>query len=134
MSAANGEPPSGERWLRSASGSQPRWQRTWTSLWIGTPSRLGDAGARLVVLTQWGAESTARDAIAAMDLPHRCDVLGWSDILGLVRAAHAASDRATRRWLDELRRYLGEVTDMRGTDSNSVYVVSLGHQRPDGWE
>lgn len=96
-------------------------------------STSGTASPRLVVLTQWGAESAAQAAIAAMDLPYRCDVLGWSDVVGLVRAAGTKGDRATTRWLHELDRYLREVTDMRDTESNSVYVVSLGRVRPEGW-
>ncbi len=43
-------------------------------------------------------------------------------------------DRATRRWLDEVERYLREVTDMRDVDSNSVYVVSLNRGRREGWD
>ena len=91
------------------------------------------AQPRLVVLTQWGAESAARHAIAAMGLPYRCDVVGWSDVLGLVWEARRSSRGAPRHWLDQLGPYLREVTDMRDTNSNTVYVVSLGHQRPHGW-
>lgn len=93
----------------------------------------GARQARLIVLRQWGAESAARHSIGNMALPYPCDVLGWSDVLGLVRQARRASDGAARHWLDQLGPYLHEVTDMRDTDSNRVFVVSLGHQRPQGW-
>jgi hypothetical protein len=89
--------------------------------------------ACLVVLTQWGAESSARHAIAQMDLPYRCVVLGWADIVGLVRRARRADRSTSRLWLTELDHYLMGVTDMRDIDSNSVYVVSLGGNGPDGW-
>ena len=98
--------------------------------------RLQASGARqtrMVVLTQWGAESAAWHSIEQMGLSYRCDVVGWSDVLGTVRTARRSAPRAEHTWLDQLGRYLREVTDMRDTDSNSVYVVSLGHQRPDGW-
>jgi len=88
---------------------------------------------RIVVLTQWGAESAARHAIERLALPYRCDVLGWSDVVRQVRTARRAAPGGQRVWLDQLGQYLREVTDMRDTDSNSVFVVSLGHQRPAGW-
>ncbi len=89
---------------------------------------------RMVVLTQWGAESAARHAIEQMALGYRCDVLGWYDVIQHVRTARRASRRGDRVWLDQLDRYLREVTDMRDIHSNSVFVVSLGHQRPEGWD
>jgi hypothetical protein len=52
----------------------------------------------------------------------------------LLRVAQRRAPRVERPWLDELSRYLSEVTDMRDTDSYSVFVVSLGHQRPAGWQ
>ena len=94
----------------------------------------GASQTRMVVLTQWGAENAARHAIEGMGLSYRCDVLGWSDILLAIRAARAMAGRGEQRWLDELGLYLKEVTDMRDTSSNRVFVVSLGHQRPVGWQ
>jgi hypothetical protein len=99
--------------------------------------RLRASGAqqtRMVVLTQWGAESAARHAIKAMGLVYECDVVGWSDVLRMLHAARRGAPRVERPWLDELGRYLSEVTDMRDTDSNSVFVVSLAHQRGEGWQ
>jgi hypothetical protein len=88
---------------------------------------------RLVVLTQWGAESAARHEVEKMGLREQCEILGWSDALALLTSARRFESMAGRRWLDELERYLREVTDMRDIDSNSVYVVSLNHFRPQGW-
>jgi hypothetical protein len=87
----------------------------------------------LVVLTQWGGESVAKARIAALQLPVACHVLGWSQVAALTQAAAHSRRPAERRLLQELSRYLWGVADMRETESNQVYVVSLGRRRDEGW-
>jgi hypothetical protein len=82
---------------------------------------------RLVILTQNGAEVVARHRLGPWGpaAPAIIEVLGWSDVVGLVRSASREGSHAERRLAAELAAYLREVADMRNIESNSVYVVSL---------
>jgi hypothetical protein len=90
---------------------------------------------RVVILTQNGAETVVRHHLGPWQptAPARIEVLGWSDVVGLIRAASRGGSLAERRLAIELAAYLREVADMRNIDSNSVYVVSLGTSLIPGW-
>jgi hypothetical protein len=90
---------------------------------------------RLVILTQNGAEVVVRRRLGSWQptKPASIEVLGWSDVVGLVRAASRVGRHADRRLAAELAAYLRKVADMRNIESNGVYVVSLGSFSFPGW-
>lgn len=101
-------------------------------------ARFGRAGRpiqSLVVLTQNGAESVVRHQIGewAPAPPIKAHVVGWSDVVRLIRAAGRGGPLAERRLAKELADYLGGLADMRNTESNSVYVVALATTPFPGW-
>jgi hypothetical protein len=87
----------------------------------------------IVVLTQWGATSMVERQLGAWPFSYPRRVLGWSDVVRLTAAAASAAGLAERRLLRELATYLRGVADMRDTESNRVYVVSLGSRMDEGW-
>lgn len=60
-------------------------------------------------------------------------MLGWGDVVELTEQSARKGPLAERRLLRELAIYLRGVADMRDTNSNSVYVVSLGSRMGEGW-
>jgi hypothetical protein len=60
-------------------------------------------------------------------------VLGWSDLVGLARAASRVGPSPERHLAEELATYLRGVADMRDTGSNQVYVVALNRDAREGW-
>jgi hypothetical protein len=90
---------------------------------------------RVVILTQNGAETVVRHQLGPWQPtpPASIEVLGWSDVVGLIRAADRGGSLAERRLAAELATYLRGVADMRNIDSNSVYVVSLSASSIPGW-
>jgi hypothetical protein len=90
---------------------------------------------RVVVLTQNGAELVVRHRLGPWQplAPARLEVLGWSDVVRLIRAQTGRGSLAERRVAIELATYLQEVADMRNIDSNRVYVVSLSTSSIPGW-
>jgi hypothetical protein len=90
-------------------------------------ARAGRPVQSLVVLTQNGAESVVRHQIGdwAPPAPIEAHVIGWSDVVRLIRTAGRGGPLAERRLARELADYLGGLADMRNTDSNSVYVVAV---------
>lgn len=90
---------------------------------------------RLVVLTQNGAESLVRHQLGPWEppAPIKAAVVGWSDLVLLLREAGRRGPIAERRLARELASYLGGLADMRNTDSNQVYVVSLSSDPLGGW-
>lgn len=90
---------------------------------------------RVVVLTQNGAEAVVRHRLGPWQpaAPARIEVLGWSDVVGLVSTARRGGPLAGRRLAAELATYLRGVADMRNIESNSVYVVSLSTSAFPGW-
>jgi hypothetical protein len=89
----------------------------------------------IVILTQNGAEPIVRHQLAewAPPTPIEAHVLGWSDVVQIALAASHAGPLAERRLAAELASYLRGVADMRNTESNSVYVVSLSSLALEGW-
>jgi len=91
---------------------------------------------RIVILTQNGAEQVVRHQLAGWAPPPHVEacVLAWSDVVDLARRASHEGRLAERRLAAELASYLRGVADMRNTESNSVFVVSLS-SRPfnDKW-
>ena len=87
------------------------------------------------MLTQNGAESVIRHQIGdwAPPAPIEAHVIGWSDIVRLIRSGGRGGPLAERRLAIELADYLGGLADMRNTDSNSVYVVALATTPFPGW-
>lgn len=83
---------------------------------------------RIVVLTQIGAEEIVRHYLADWQPapPAASHVLGWSDVVRLAEHASRQGALRERHLVAELSRYLRGVADMRDTNSNSVFVVSLG--------
>jgi hypothetical protein len=98
-------------------------------------ARAGRPVQRVVILTQNGAEIVVRHQLGPWQptAPASVEVLGWSDVVGLIRAASRGGPPAERRLAAELAAYLREVADMRNIDSNSVYVVSLSTSSIPGW-
>ncbi len=101
-------------------------------------ARLASSGRgtqRLVILTQNGADVVVLHRLGAWTpaAPASIAVLGWSDIVQIVRAAGRGGPLAGRRLAAELATYLHEVADMRDTGSNSVYVVSIATTPMPGW-
>ena len=90
---------------------------------------------RFVVLTQNGAEQVVRHHLGSWKpaSPIEMAVVGWSDLVGLARAAGREGPTAERHISAELASYLRGVADMRDTDSNQVYVVALSRNSWDGW-
>jgi len=88
----------------------------------------GKAAQLLAILTQNGTEQIVRHQLADWDPPSpiRPCVLGWSDVVALARRESHSGSLAQRKLAAELAMYLQGVADMRDTDSNSVFVVSLG--------
>jgi len=90
---------------------------------------------RVVILTQNVAETVVRHQLGPWQPtpPASIEVLGWSDVVRLIRAASRGGSLAERRLAAELATYLRVVADMRNIDSNSVYVVSLSTSSIPGW-
>jgi hypothetical protein len=87
----------------------------------------------LAVLTQNGAEAVIRHQLGPWKPPEpvTAHVLGWTDVVDLARGR--GGPLPERRLAHELAAYLGGLADMRNTDSNSVYVVSLSGGPFPGW-
>lgn len=95
----------------------------------------GRPNQRLLILTQNGAETIVRHRLGAWQppAPARAEVLGWADAVQLAESVSHTGPLAERRIAAELATYLRGVADMRNTNSNSVYVVSLGTTPFPGW-
>lgn len=87
----------------------------------------------IVVLTQWGATSLVERQLPTWPFAYPRYVLGWGDLVELTERAGQQGPLAERHLLRELATYLRGVADMRDTNSNSVYVVSLGSRMGEGW-
>jgi hypothetical protein len=98
-------------------------------------SRAGRPVQRVVILTQNGAETVVRHQVGPWQpsWPASIEVLGWSDVVGLIRGAGRGGSLADRRLAAEIATYLRGVADMRNIESNSVYVVSLATSPFPGW-
>lgn len=98
-------------------------------------ARAGRPVQRVVILTQNGAEAVVRHQVGPWQPapPAAIEVLGWSDVVSLVRSASRRGPLAERRLAAELAAYLRGVADMRNIESNSVYVVSLATTPFPGW-
>jgi len=92
-----------------------------------------DVVQAIVVLTQWGAESMVERQLGHWPLPYPRSVLGWADVVRMTETAGSGARPAERSLLHELATYLRGVADMRDTDSNRVFVVSLSRGRIEGW-
>lgn len=90
---------------------------------------------RVVILTQNGADAVVRHRLGNWTPadPIGVEVLGWSDVVRMARAASHEGRLAQRHLALELAAYLREVADMRDTDSNRVFVVALGATPWPGW-
>ena len=90
-------------------------------------ARGGRPSQWIAILTQNGAESIVQHQLGDWKAPPpvKTRVLGWSDVVSVARRASHGGPLAERRLVSELATYLRGVADMRNTDSNSVFVVSL---------
>ena len=88
-----------------------------------------------VVLTQNGVDAIVRQRITAWTPPAdvKVEVLGWSDVVRIARAASQEGGLVERHDAGELATYLRGVADMRDTNSNSVHVVALSRNVWAGW-
>jgi hypothetical protein len=86
----------------------------------------------LVVLTDWSYVGMAAAIRSVSNIPVKW--ISWAKVRSTAEAAKNCSGIKSRLWLDELISYLGGVVTMQESDSNWVYVVSLGAQTPDGWK
>ena len=55
--------------------------------------------------------------------------MNWQDIYKITKEASAAKKHDEKRWIAELKQYLGEIMTMQKMDSNLVYVVSLSSKK-----
>ena len=55
--------------------------------------------------------------------------MNWQDIYKITKEASAAKKHDEKRWIAELKQYLGEIMTMQKMDSNLVYVVSLSSEK-----
>ncbi len=60
--------------------------------------------------------------------------LSWKRIYEIASSSRAESNNAGKALLSELMKYLGGLTTMQKQDSNWVYVVSLGYDKPENCE
>ncbi len=97
--------------------------------------RAGRPTRRLVVLTKQGQDNIVRHQLGAWTPPPSVDVaiVGWADITRLARLASHEGRLAERRLAAELAEYLRGSADMRNTESNSVYVVSVSTSPIPDW-
>lgn len=61
-------------------------------------------------------------------------VLSWRDVQQIALDSTAPGRTVENRILKELSSYLKIISTMQNIDSNKVYVVSLGSNKPKGWE
>ena len=59
--------------------------------------------------------------------------LSWKEVSGLATNAQRRASHAEKRLLRELLTYLEGIMKLQNSDSNWVYVVSLGAGTPGGW-
>jgi hypothetical protein len=90
---------------------------------------------RFVVLTQNGAEQVVRHRLSGWSPadPISVAVLSWSDLVLLAQAARRERPLTERHVAADLATYLRGVADMRDTNSNEVFVVSLSQNPWAGW-
>jgi hypothetical protein len=86
----------------------------------------------LVMLTDWSYSGAATLLKAVDGIP--VVWLSWADVAGLAFQARWKSSQKDRHWIDELTEYLGGAASMQDSESNWVYVVSLGKGVPKGWK
>ncbi len=86
----------------------------------------------LVMLTDWSYSGAAALQKVVDGIP--VVWLSWADAALLAFRARQNSSQNERHWIDELLAYLGGVASMQESDSNWVYVVSLGKGVPKGWK
>lgn len=60
--------------------------------------------------------------------------ISWKQIADIAADARNGSRHAEKRILAELVTYFRSLMAMQNGDSNWVYVVSLGNDKPDGWK
>ncbi len=61
------------------------------------------------------------------------EVVSWNDIQKIALTSKAIGRDSENRLLKELNFYLEKISTMQKTDSNRVYVVSLGSGKPNKW-
>lgn len=62
------------------------------------------------------------------------EVISWQDIQRLTTSSKHIGRDSENRLLKELNIYLNQISTMQPKDSNWVYVVSLGSDKPDKWK
>lgn len=62
------------------------------------------------------------------------EVISWQDIQRLVTTSKKIGRNTENRLLKELNTYLDKISTMQKVDSNWVYIVSLGNDKPNGWD
>ena len=55
--------------------------------------------------------------------------LNWKDIYNFTKKATLTKKHSEKRWIAELKQYLGRIMTMQNIDSNLVYVVSLSSKK-----
>jgi hypothetical protein len=61
------------------------------------------------------------------------EVISWNDLEKIASSSKSIGRNAENKLLKELIIYLNKISSMQKTDSNMVYVVSLGSGTPDKW-
>lgn len=88
---------------------------------------------KLIVFNESNPEFTARH------FPHKeidnvpLDVMSWKKVKEIVSGSIKIGRDFENRLLKELAIYLDKISNMQKKQSNKVYVVSLGGNRPEGW-
>lgn len=99
-------------------------------------SRLNDSVApnkRLVVLSECSQEYALTHLAATEVSGLPILPVSWNEVLNIAKDAQAQGSNAEKRLTKELITYLGGVVTMQASESNWVYVVSLGKEIPENW-
>ncbi len=59
--------------------------------------------------------------------------VSWGEMAAMAKKSVPKSSNADKRLIKELLTYLRGLMTMQKIDSNLVYVVALGHEKPRGW-
>ena len=89
---------------------------------------------RLVILSECSPEYAAqilkRDKVDGVPLT----IVRWKSVAQLARKASRNASHAEKRLIQELLSYLNRSVVMQQSNSNRVYVLSLGKGTPKGWK
>ncbi len=93
-----------------------------------------NAARKILVLSECSA-AYAKSHLAALDINGiEIAPVSWKFVADAAEAAKHRATHAEKRILSELLTYFRAIMTMQNTESNWVYVVSLGSGTPKGWK